>query len=758
MLVRGLVALIGLVACATSIPAQDPPANADATKRHWAFQPLARLERPPITNSGRARTPIDEFVLEKLQAKRLTFAADADRVTLVRRAYLDLLGLPPSPKELDEFLRDRRADAYEQLLDRLLASPHFGERWGRHWLDNAGYVDVTGTDNDATIIRLGENRWKYRDYVIRAFNSDKPFDRFLLEQLAGDELLDWRRAAKFTPEMLESLVATGFLRTAADDTEENELNTMDIRYGVLHRTIEAVAGNLLGVTLQCAKCHDHKYEPISHKDYYRFQALFQPAFNPQQWLQPTRRQLAAISPAEKQAIEKIREEIEAWKKRQDEARQPAVARLREAKLAQLPEAARVAVQTPAAKRNPDQQALAKQHELALQQKGDEVAAALSAEDKARVAECEKHIRALEPKIRTWEHLQAVYDVGPPTATHLLKRGIHDRPGAEVPVGFLNVLAPTDEQTRFLGARSEGNSSGRRLALARWLTDPGTTANSLVLRVRVNRIWQQLFGKGLVATSDNLGITGSKPSHPELLDWLALEFRGNGLRLKPLLKLMMTSTTYRQSSMAASTSPDPQTVDPDNVLLWRMRLRRLESEIIRDSVLAASGKLDRAQGGPPIPVEPRPDGTFVVKEQGLPTPTSAWRRSVYLLARRNYHPTMLNVFDQPNLTTNCPCRTPSAVVLQTLTMLNDPFMLEQARFLAERVERGGNDDAARVTAAFRLTLSREPSAKENQASLALLQRQRELYLGQKMPADAAARQELGHLCHMLLNTSEFLYIP
>src|SRR5262249_7002435 len=240
------------------------------------------------------RTPVDAFVLAGLQAKGLDFSPDANREVVVRRIYLDLIGLPPGPKEVRAFVQDNRADALEQLLDQLLASPHFGERCGRHWLDGAGYSDVTGTDNDAGIIRQSENKWRYRDYVIRSFNQDEPFDRFLLEQIAGDELVDWRAAKSFTAEIRQHLIATGFLRMAADDTQENELNPRDIRFRVLHQTMETFSVNLLGLALACAKCHDQKYEPISQADYYRFQALFQPAFNADRWLQPNQRQIPDI--------------------------------------------------------------------------------------------------------------------------------------------------------------------------------------------------------------------------------------------------------------------------------------------------------------------------------------------------------------------------------------------------------------------------------------------------------------------------------
>jgi hypothetical protein len=687
-LALGLFGLLLLGGGALAQSPADGPFMAEG-KRHWAFQNLARPASPPVR--GAARTPVDRFLLARLEVRGLTFSPEADRPTLLRRAYLDLIGLPPTPDEIEKFLADTSGAAYEKMVDRLLASPHFGERWGRHWLDAAGYSDVTGTDNDATIIRQADNRWLYRDYVIRALNEDRPFSRFLLEQLAGDELVDWRSADRFTPELRALLTATGFLRTAADDTDENELNTPDIRYRVLHHTIENVATNLLGLTLGCAKCHDHKYEPIAQRDYYRFQALFQPALDPQSWKQPKDRQLAMVGAAERTEIEKFNAALG-------------------------------------------------------EQIGELTKRKTSVKDKLEVAKLDQEIGQLNGRRRKADVLQAVYDVGPPTPTHVLKRGVFDRPGAEVEPGFFGVLTTNGDAQMVAASRPAGKSSGRRLALARWLTDAQTPVGALVLRVRVNRIWQQLFGRGLVESSDNFGLTGSRPSHPELLEWLAGEYDANGQRLKPLLKLLMTSAAYRQASAGG---PDGRAADADNRLLWRMPLRRLEAEVIRDSILCASGKLDRSAGGPPVPVEPQKDGTFVVRGPG------AARRSVYLLSRRNYHETLLGAFDSPNLTASCPVRSRSVVVGQALTMLNAPFVLEQASFLADRVAASGE---ARIEQAFVRVLGRLPTERETELSRGLLAKQAEHYRKMGQTPERAQRLALGHLCHMLLNTSEFLYAP
>jgi hypothetical protein len=701
----------------------------------------------------------------RLEERGLELSPDADPQSLVRRVYFDLLGLPPSPEEIDAFVHDASPQAYERLLDRLLASPHFGERWGRHWLDNAGYADVYGGDNDAGIIKQSENKWLYRDYVIQSLNADKPFNRFLTEQLAGDELVDWRNAEEFTPQMKELLIATGFLRNSADDTNENELNTLDIRFGVLQRTMEGVAGNLLGLTLNCAKCHDHKYEPLTQRDYYQFQAIFQPAFNPDQWLQPQHRQLPAVSPLEKQAADRQNAEsdrqVGELRGRIADIREPIEQKLQSAKLAAVPEVIRADVQAALAaeveKRTEVQKYLADKFQPQLQVQPEDVNAALSAPDKAAIEAAERQIQTLNAGKRSWQHWQVTYDAAPTTATRILIRGNHLTPGDEVPPGTIGVLNSADIAEAFQPRAVDG-SSGRRLALAQWLTDTKSPAGALVIRVRVNRVWQQLLGRGIVETSENLGVTGAAPSHEALLEWLAADFVASGQRLKPLLKRIMLSSVYRQSSaQRADTSVE---VDPDNDLLWRQRLRRLESEAVRDSILAVSGRLDRTLGGAPIPVEPRPDGSFVVKEEGLPTPTSQYRRSIYLLARRNYHPTLLAVFDQPHMTTNCTHRASSAVVLQSLTMLNDKFVLERAEDIARRLEAQGIAPEQQIESTFRLVLGRMPTAGEVHWCREAIDR--EIAVHQREDAsctkEQAAQRALVRLCHTLLSTNEFLYLP
>jgi hypothetical protein len=501
-------------------------------------------------------------------------------------------------------------------------------------------------------------------------------------------------------------------------------------------------------------------------------ANFTPAYNPKNWkpVFPWKpeikdRGLPDVSAVERAAIDRHNQEIDRQvadlKKQSAEVRRPYEARLSEAKLAALPEPIRAdtkaALATPAEKRNEIQKYLAGKFAAVLAVKAAEVTAALSAADKAADGRINDRITALNSRRRSFGMIQAIYDVGPPPATHLLKRGNYETLGAEVQPGFLSVLCePTSSPT--VPATAAGPTSGRRTALARWLTTPDTPASGLLARVLVNRLWQHLYGQGLVPTPENFGRSGEPPTHPELLEWLGTEFTRGGWRIKPLLKLMMTSTAYRQASRhATAPGSDPQAIDPGNQLLWRMRLRRLDSEVIRDTILAVSGRLDRTMGGPPVLLEARPDGMVILSDKGLPNPSAKRKRSVYLLARRAYNLSLLTVFDQPLVAVNCPRRDASAVPLQSLMMLNDSFLLEQAGYFADRVARtAGTTGEKPIQLAYRLALGRQPSAVEARLCADLLSRQAALYKAAKLPVGEAEQKALVQLCHTLFNTSEFLY--
>jgi len=687
-------------------------------KEHWAFRKVRRPTVPVARNAARSNTPIDAFLLKQLDASRLSFSRHADRATLLRRACLDLHGLPPTPKELAEFLADSSPDAFVRQVNRLLASPRFGERWGRHWLDVVGYADTVGYDIDPNGVILSEGKWKYRDYVIRSLNADKPYDRFLTEQLAGDELVDWRHAAQFTEEIREDLIATGYLRTANDNSHEPESNIPLIYYGVLHDTVEMVGNSLFALTVNCARCHSHKFDPIPQRDYYRLMALFTPAYNPNNWkpVFPWKpeihdRALPDVSTAELTQIERFNAEVD-----RD------VARMR-GRMAE-----------------------------------PGCTSALKAKLMRLVADRSAQRRRVG-------RIQAIYDVGPPPVTHLLNRGQFETPGAVVQAGFLSVLCDSSAEAVVSERREAGLDSGRRLAFAQWVTRKNSRSAGLVARVFVNRIWQHLFGEGLVRTPENFGVQGEEPTHPELLEWLSAEFQGPaGWRTKPLVRAIMLSAAYQQTSQSVkrlrlnsgSAGVDPASVDPENKLLWRMRTKRLEAEAIRDCVLAASGRLDSTIGGPPILLVARPDGLVTIDSSKLWRSGDAVRRSVYLLSRRAYNLSLLSVFDRPFFAVNCPKRDTSVIPLQSLTMLNDEFIAEEADHLASRIgaTSGSHEQAVRET--FALTLARAPTASETRHCIDFLVRQGRAFKQAGTPENLAASKALAQLCRTLYNTSEFLY--
>ena len=559
--------------------------------------------------------------------------------------------------------------------------------------------------------------------MIAAFNADTPYDRFLTEQLAGDELVDWRHAAHFTPEIRDDLIATGYLRTARDQTHEPESNIPLNYYGVLNDTVEMLGSSLFALTVNCARCHSHKFDPIPQRDYYRLMALFTPAYNPQHW-----------------------KPVFPWK---PEIKDRAIADVSPAEQAQI-EQANLAVERDVA---------------AIHSRMSEphCTPQLKATLKQRIAE-------RSAKRRQFGHIQALYDVGPAPATYLLKRGQFETPGPEVEPGFLSVLCDADREA-VAQPHSNGPDSGRRLAFARWVTHKDSRAAALVARVMVNRIWQHLFGQGLVRTPENFGAQGEAPTHPELLEWLAADFMTTAQwQMKPLIRELMHSAAYQQSSSVgqaaslpfsrlanAGTPPNPAKLDPDNKLLWRMPAKRLEAEVIRDCILATSGRLNSVMGGPPILLVARPDGLVVVDESKLKRPADANKRSVYLLSRRAYNLSLLTVFDRPLFAVNCPKRDASVIPLQSLTMLNDEFVADEAVHFAARVaSESAPTSTDEIRRAFSIALCRFPNHKEADRCTAYLNRQRTAFKTAGTSDREANRQALTELCHTLLNTSEFLY--
>ena len=710
-------------------PEQAPPLT-DEDRQWWSFRKPVRPPVPLVNNEHRVRNPLDAFLLNRLEEKGLSFSNDAGPEVLVRRVYLDLVGFPPTPAAINTYLNDHSPDRYERLIDQLLASPHYGVKWGRHWLDAAGYTDVVGHDDLIDSTWLQNGIWRYRDYVIGSWNADKPFDRFLLEQIAGDELVEWRDAETYSPEIIEHLVATGFLRLARDQTHEQVSDRIIHRENTLVELLTTFGTGVLGLTIQCSQCHSHKYEPISQLDYYRFRSLFTPAYNPQDWRHSWGERFESETFREDSGpgrylhviTEKQYEKIQA----SNDAIDVQIAALKE----QLPS-------------EPDDK------------------------HSEQVTEIELAVNELQRRKQRPELVQALWDVGPPPPQYLLTRGDYERPGVEVTAGVFAVL--DDPQSPFTVPVSgpDARTSGYRTALGRWLI---RADHPLTARVFMNRVWQRYFERGIVETTGNFGQSGSLPSHPKLLDWLATEFVSGGWKLKRMHRLILTSTAYRQSSTRSgdSQSAGPavesvkgQPIDPDNRLLWKMPLRRIDSEVLRDSILAVSGTLNSAMGGPPVVTLANDDGTALdFHGDALADANDEFRRSVYLVNRRNYSVTTLKVFDQPVMATNCTQREESAVVLQSLTLLNDSFIQQQAAAFADRVYRmAGQSESRRILVAFRLALGRHPDAREMIVSRDLLREQANLYHEANTNEDGppAADLALTELCHMLLSTNEFLYI-
>lgn len=750
--------------------APEPEGNAPVSeitaeeKRFWAFQPIQRPALPTVKDGQRRTTAIDAFLLARLEAKGLTFSAEADKRILIRRAYFDLTGLPPRPEEVDAFLADTAPDAYERLLDRLLESPQYGERWGRHWLDVAGYADSDGYD-EADRVRL--YAYKYRDYVIRSLNADKPFSDFIVEQLAGDELVPLPHK-NLTPQQIDILAATGFLRTPPDGTAA--VSDKTARNAVVAETLKVVSTSLLGLTVGCAQCHNHRYDPILQADYYRLRAIFEPALNVKQWRPPQGRLVSLYTDADIAAAAAVEAEavkIDAERKTKLDSY---IACTLDAEIEKLPEdkrdACRAAFNTPADKRTPEQQQLFKDYPSLNVNPGTlylyDGAAAKDLENEAKRA---ADVRARKP---AQDFVSVLSEIpGQIPETQLFHRGDPDQPKEVLPPGELTVLAetlPAPIPTKDPSLAT----TGRRLAYARHLV---SGKHPLVARVLMNRVWMLHFGKGIVASAGDFGFLGERPSHPELLDWLADDFMAGGWKLKRMHKLIMLSTAYRQTSQR---NPASDVADPDNRLLARMNVRRLEAEALRDTILAVNGKLNLKEFGSPVPVMEDEVGQIVVGIENkngenrpgpiIPLHGDEYRRSVYIQVRRSMPLGMLDTFDLPTLDPNCTARNFSTATPQSLLLMNSDFVLENAKLLAERLQAEvGADPAAQIQRAWQLAFNRAPSEAELQGALQFFNEQ-----VANFTAVAAAEKEAAKkpdpqvwarttFCQALLSANEFLYV-
>jgi hypothetical protein len=735
----------------------------------WAFQPVRRHGVPRLRNpSSEIRNEVDAFLLAKLSEKGLTFAPEADRQTLIRRLSFDLIGLPPTPEEVDAFVGDPRPDAYERLVDRLLADPRYGERWGRHWLDVAGYADSEGYAPQ-DLVRA--TAWKYRDYVIRSFNADKPWDRFLVEQLAGDELVR-PPYTNLRREDLDKLIATGFLRMAPDGTSAPGVDQKLARNQVVSDTLKIVASAVLGLTLGCAQCHNHRYDPIPQADYYRLRAILEPALDVSSWRTPPAREVSLLTSADRQRAQQIEAEAAKIDKQRLEKQQQYIDATFEKELARLPEALREPVRkaftTPEAKRTAAQQKLLRDNPSVNVSAGSLYLYDRKAADELKkLADEAAAIRARKP---VEDFIRALTEVpGKVPVTRLFHRGDPDQPKEVIAPAGLTILQERWPLTMAKDASLP--TSGRRLAFARWLTDG---KHPLTARVLVNRVWMHHFGRGIVGTPGDFGKLGDRPTHPELLDWLASEFVEQGWSLKKLHRLLLTSTAYRQSS---ARDAEKDRLDPDHRLLGRMPLRRLEAEVIRDSILAASGKLNLRQYGPPVPVKENEVGQFVLgidnkdgagrftKEIPLP-PGDEFRRSIYAQVRRSRPLGVLDTFDWAATEPNCEARSSSTVTPQALLLMNSAFILEQSQAFAERLRaEAGPDVKAQVTRAWRLAFGIDPTEQELRGAVTFLQEQTAVLraqpapkpAGKASPAPAPEVRALATFCQALLSANRFLYV-
>jgi mono/diheme cytochrome c family protein len=730
----------------------------DDDRRHWAFRPLARIEPPAVTGPGRARNPIDRFILAGLAAKRLTPAPPADARALIRRVTFDLTGLPPTPDEVEAFVSapDRDA-AYEVLVDRLLASPRYGERWGRHWLDVARYADSNGyeEDNDRP------SAFRYRDFVIRALNDDMPFDDFVRRQLAGDE---------YEPDDPGSVAATGFLAAGPNAVlPDNLLEEERIRqrYLELDDMVTTTGAALLGLTLGCARCHDHKFDPIPTRDYYRVLAALHSG---------DRAEVPLGTRAEVEAYRRAKGEWEAQRKAAesrlkewlDEQKAALGPELRRRKIERLPLSEAEQALLRDRPESAEAKALAKKHEKALALTDADWRGTMDDAARRRWDELAGEVAAVRKREPPSPPAALAFrDFGAkPAASWLFRRGDFRDRTVPVELGFLTVLTRDKPAADYWNeARAGGDRTDttyQRRALAAWIADPSHGAGALLARVIVNRVWQHHFGDGLVRTPNDFGSRGDRPSHPELLEWLAADLVAHGWKLKRLHRMILLSATYRQGT---AFDQGLATADPDNRLLGRRRPRRLEAEALRDAMLAVGGSLSPQMYGPAFKA-PIPADAMVARNLKNPYPKdvpdgpAVRRRSVYLFHKRVIPYPLFQAFDAPDAQQCSGRRNVTTVAPQALALLNDPFVRARAGDFADRLlQEAGGDPAPSVDRAYRLALGRPPTDAERDAGTRFLARQERDRSARDPNAgpDEVRRKGLTDYCQVLFGLNEFVYV-
>ena len=773
----------------------EPGIQAKAPDWLWPYKAPVQHNPPAVARADRVANPIDAFVLSKLEEKKLAPAPPASQRVLARRVYFDLIGMPPSPEEMNAFLRDESPDAYAKLVDKLLADPRYGERWGRHWLDLARYGETSGLEGDGAI----GNAWRYRDWVVDAFNSDMPYDQFVIEQLAGgDEHSQTRN--NYQPDV-QGFIPVGFLRLAPWD--RSNLVADEVRANYLNEVTTATGSIFLGLTIGCARCHNHKYDPIPTKDFYRLEAFFNcvsvqdvdvpfknramadlaaakiKEYKEQLQSGPDRKALDAL---EKDLLEKLIRYKTDWAK----THPPAVEDLRlemrrkDQKVFSAAEVDRHQELLEASERTLDlaekekldraEQAwldqlkravesgatdnVARYRELTAKdvqtEAGHEKSQVFSAEERENHRELSERIALTRRRMARWQTktLSVANIPGPPTGsepglTHVLLHGDYRQPGEAVEPGFPSAITGNMEPAVLEADRyRQFPTRGRRMTLAKWIASP---ANPLTARVMVNRIWQHHFGRGIVATPSDFGKNGARPTHPELLDWLALKFVDEKWSIKQMHRLMLNSNTYKQASENPAVKDNA--ADPENALLWKFNRRRLEAEEIRDGILYVSGRLNLTRGGPSV-YPPLPADLADAARYGR-TGGAMWepnesdqdnrRRSLYTFQRRSLPQPMMLAFDAPVFSESCERRSVTTTALQALSMMNGDLVNDEAAHLAERVvKEAGGQRRAQIARAFELALSRPPTPRE-------------------LEKFADYSGDLASICRVLMDSNEFLYV-
>ncbi len=694
------------------------PAVTDEAKQFWSFQRVKRPESPSVEDSDWIANPIDAFILAKLEAANIKPAPRAEKTALLRRAYYDLTGLPPSPEAVDEFLAEKSPKAFEHVVDRLLDSQHYGERWGRHWLDLVRYAETDSYERDGAKPSV----WRYRDYVIRSLNDDKPYDQFIIEQLAGDELENMTH---------EQLIATGYYRLGI--WQDEPVDAVQELYEDLDDIVTTTGQVFLALTINCCRCHDHKLDPIPQRDYYRFMAFFHGI---------NRYGIRGFDSIKRWSLRPIGTSQEIQRQKSEIATHRKIVNRNRQRIAEIEKLVRDDF-------SPVEKEDFKDAQNKIPIVGKRVPKLLSKEkfnEYKRLKKKQKELTRFRPTALS--QALCITEIGPkPRDTFLLVRGNAHARGEKLEPGFPSVLDFPDP--KLPAPKPNARSSGRRNVLANWIASP---ENPLTARVMVNRVWQYHFGRGIVRSPSNFGFKGSAPTHPKLLDWLASEFVSGGWKLKRLHKLIMLSNAYRMSSRLNGKAIK---ADPTNNLFWRFNMRRLESEEIRDSILAVNGSLNRKMFGPSIypiiPAEVKHGQSRPGAGWGNSSPRERSRRSVYIHIKRSLAVPFMAAFDAADTDASCPVRFETTQPTQSLEMFNGKYLSRQAAVFADYLRKhAGGDSKSQVELALTRSLQRTPTASEVERGLSLLE-----LLEQKHGVEK--NKALDYYCLVVLNLNEFIYL-